>query len=68
MTDDNVAASLVDRLNARAAEKKDFHDHMDRISNVQAILAKAIQAMRDAGATENEIVGVLAHAANELAQ
>jgi len=64
MAGDNLI-SLVERLKARAAEKKNYRDHLLRISAARGILAKSIKAMRDAGVTESEIVGVLRHAADE---
>jgi hypothetical protein len=39
---------------------------MDRIYDAIGILAEAIKIMRDAGTTQNEIVGVLRHAVEEL--
>jgi len=62
MTDDpdDKIVSLVARLQACDVQ------HMNRIHNVQSTLAKAIQTMRDDGATSEEIAGVLRHAADAL--
>jgi hypothetical protein len=65
MPDDKIV-SLIDKQKARTAEKKIRSENFARIRDAHAILAKAIQTMRNAGVKQSDIADVLRQAAKEL--
>ena len=66
MADDKIIP-LGPKLEVRDAQRQEFSAHMDRIKAITEIVGAVIQTMRDSGATQKEIVGVLRHAADVLA-
>jgi hypothetical protein len=66
MTEDtDVGDFLASRLRA-IEQKADSFAHMDKVSLVLPMVADAVEKMRAAGLTNEEIAGLFHHAAGEL--
>ena len=62
---DNVA-DFQGRLRAKEAEAAAYFEHLNRKSAAVAIIAKAIERMRDVGMSSSDIAGSLRHAVDVL--
>jgi DNA-binding transcriptional regulator YhcF (GntR family) len=65
MSDDKIV-SILTRLEIRLEARKKAFAHMDMKSSMVEILAETITTMRELGASSEEIVATLRHAASEL--
>jgi hypothetical protein len=62
MSEDRKVTSIMPKLE----EKQDYFDHMDMKCDMCGILRRAIQEMRERGATSKDIAATLHHAVGEL--
>lgn len=66
MVDNDNVADFQGRLKAKEAEDAAHFGHFDRKSAAVAIIAKAIERMRDVGMSSNDIAQSLRHAVDVL--